>query len=206
MHRSVFTKLGATVALSLSLACAPLFASAGLLGKRYAAVSYDHAFIETAAYDDGAGITLLYNQQLTDSIDIGGSYTNMGYGDADGRDEVGDFSDQRLQLLVTGYEQPSPDRLWVRVGAGLGRVEHGDEDETNFCWSLMLGTEYTLSDKAVLHPYFGWSDVLDDGETTTFHYGAQVVVEVSDKISVNCRLEGDHHYNVTLSLGVLARF
>lgn len=206
MYRSLFIKTGMSVALGLSLATASVYASAGLLGERYAALSYDHAFVETAAYDDGAGITLLYNQPLTDSIDIGGSYTNVGYGDADGRDEVGDFSDQRLQLLVTGYELPSLDRIWVRVGAGLGMVEHGDDDDTNFCWSASLGTEYTISDKAVFQPYLGWSDVLSDGETTTFHYGMQVVVNASDKIGVNCRLEGDHHYNFTLSLGVLARF
>jgi hypothetical protein len=206
MSRNLFTKLGATAVLGLSLASAPLGASAGLLGERYAALGYDYTFVESAAYDDGDGITLVYNQPWTDSVDIGGSYTSVGYGDADGRDEVGDFSDQRLQLLVTGYELPSLDRIWVRAGAGVGMVEHGDEDETNFCWSASIGTEYTMSDKAVFQPYLGWSDVLDDGETTTFHYGMQVVFNASDKIGVNCRLEGDHHYNITFSLGVLARF
>lgn len=206
MSRSLFTKLGATAALGLTFAAAPLFASAGLLGERYAALGYDYAIVESAAYDDGDGISLFYNQPLTDTVDIGGSYTTVGYGDADGRDEVGDFSDQRLQLLVTGYELPSLDRIWVRIGAGVGMVEHGDVDDTNFCWSAMLGTEYTISDKAVFHPYLGWSDVLDDGETTTFHYGMQVVINASEKIGVNCRIEGDHHYNFTLSLGVLARF
>jgi hypothetical protein len=206
MYRSLFTKPGVTVALGLCLATASGYASAGLLGEHYAALGYDYTFVETAAYDDGAGITLVYNQPWTDSVDIGGSYTNVGYGDADGRDEVGDFSDQRLQVLVTGYELPSMDRIWVRAGAGLGIVKHGGDDDTNFCWSALLGTEYTISDKAVFQPYVGWSDVLDDGETTTFHYGMQVVFNASDKIGVNCRLEGDHHYNLTLSFGVLARF
>ncbi|MBE2215525.1 MAG: hypothetical protein IAE82_16745 [Opitutaceae bacterium] len=205
MYRSLCSKLGATVAFGLCLAAAPASA-AGLLGERYAALGYDYTFVESAAYDDGDGLTLVYNQPLCDTVDIGGSYTHVGYGDADGRDEVGDFSDQRFQLLVTAYEMPQLDRVWVRFGAGVGMVEHGDDDETNFCWSALIGSEYTLGEKTVLHPYLGWSDVLDDSETTTFHYGLQCVFAATEKVGVNLRLEGDHHYNVTLSVGVLARF
>lgn len=205
MTRSITTNLISAVALGLGLWAAPASA-AGLLGERYAALSYDHAFIESAAYDDGSGLTLLYNHPLCDSVDLGGSVNYVAYGDADGRDEVGDFSDQRFQVHATAFGLPELDRVWVRVGTGVGMVEHGDEDETNLCWSSLIGTEYTISDKAVIHPYVGWSDVLDDGETTTFVYGLQLAFNASEKFGVTCRLQGDHHYNVTLSLGALARF
>jgi len=206
MHRRIFTNLGATVAMALGLATVPAVADAGLLGERYVAVGYDYAFIESAAYDDGDGLTLFYNHPLSDTIDLGGSYHYVAYGDADGRDEVGDFSDSRVQLHATAYGLSNIEPIWVRLGAGIGAVEHGDDDETNFAWSALIGTEYTLGESAVLHPYLGWTDVLEDSEGTRFVYGVQTVVGVSDKIGLNVRLQGDHHYNFTLSLGALVRF
>jgi len=206
MHRRIFTNLGATVAIVLGLAAVPASADAGLLGERYVSVGYDYAFIESAAYDDGDGLTLFYNHPMSDTIDLGGSYSLVQYGDADGRDEVGDFSDQRFQIHATAYGLSNIEPIWIRLGTGVGMVEHGDDDETNLVWSALIGTEYTLGESAVLHPYVGWSDVLDDGETTTFVYGLQTVVKVADKVGVNVRIEGDHHYNFTLSVGALVRF
>ncbi len=205
MKRNLLTSLGATVAFGLAMVATPVSA-AGLLGERYAAVGYDHVMVESAAYDDGDGLTLVYNQPLFDGVDIGGSLTTVGYGDADGRDEVGDFSDQRFQFLITGYEVPELNSIWVRFGAGVGMVEHGDDDETNFCWSALIGTEHTVGEKAALQPYLGWSDVLDDSETTTFHYGLRGVFCVTEKVGITVRIEGDHRYNFTLSLGALMRF
>lgn len=205
MTRTLLPSLSAATALGLCLATLPASAK-GLLGERYASLSYDHIFTQSDGYDNGEGTTVFYNQPLFDGVDIGGRYAYAAYGDADGRDELGDFSDQRLELMLTGYGDPERDRIWVRLGAGVGTVEHGDEDTTNFCWTALIGTEYALSDRAYLHPYAGWSDVINDSETTSFVYGLQLSFDVVDKAAVNLRVQGDHRYNVVLSLGGLVRF
>jgi len=209
MQRSLFKNLGAALALGLGLTAAPASA-AGLLGERYVAVGYDHAIVESAAYEDGGGMTLVYNHPLSDKVDLGGSYTFLSYDGANGRDEVGDFTDQRLQFFMTAYGLPDGipdfDRIWVRVGAGFGNVEHGDRDTTNLSWLGMIGTEYPMGERSVLQPYVGWSDVINDGESVTFVYGLQAVFDVAEKVGVSLRVQGDQRYNITLSLGGLFRF
>lgn len=207
MHRSLFKNLGAALALGLGLTAAPASA-AGLLGERYVAVGYDYLVTESAAYDNGAGVTVFYNHPFNDHIDFGGSYK---YAAKDGaRSDVEDFSDQRLQFVVTAFGLPDgipdADRLWVRLGAGLGMVDSGDDDSTGLSLQALLGTEYTLGEKGVLQPYVGWNSVIDDGETGSFVYGVQLVFDVAEKFAVNFRAEGDQRYNVALSIGGLFRF
>ena len=205
MHQTLFTKIGAAVAIGLGLAALPASA-AGLLGERYATLSYDPVFVNLDAYDNGDGFTAFYNQSWTETVDFGVGYSYQAYGDADGRDEVGDFSDQRIHLVATAFGEPEQNRVWARIGVGLGRVEHGDRDVTSLSWLALVGTEYLVGDKVVLHPYAGWSNVLNDGETTRFVYGVQTVFDATDKVGVSVRLEGDHHYNVVFSIGGLFRF
>jgi hypothetical protein len=202
MHRIRCFTCTALVVVATSLPAA----AAGLLGERWLDVSCSHLFTETARYDNGWGAALVYNQPLSDRVDLGGTYQYAAFDAASGRPEVGDFSDQRLYLHATGHMASERERIWVRVGAGAGRVEHGGSTRTGLAWLVTVGTEYPLGAKRVLTPYAGWSDVLDDGETTDFVYGALLVFDVSDTMGIGVRLEGDHHYNFALSLGVVGRF
>ncbi len=202
MHQELLKNLGAAAVFACCLA-GPATA-AGLLGERYAALEYNQIFTQSDRYENGPGFALTYNHPLREGIDLGASFTHSSY---DGeRNDVADFSDQRLQFMVTAFGLPELDRIWVRLGVGLGMVENDDNDDTDGCLLGMIGTEYTLGPRAVLQPYVGWSDVFYDDETTKFFYGAQVVMDVADTVGVNFKLEGDHEYNITLGIGVLMRF
>lgn len=202
MHQELLKKLGAAAVFACCLAGPATAAS--LLGERYAALEFNQVFTQSDAYDNGPGFGLSYNHPLCDGIDLGASFTSTSY---DGeRNDVTDFSDQRLQLMVTAFGLPELDRIWVRIGAGFGMVENNDNDDTDGCLLGMIGTEYTLGSRAVLQPYVGWSDVFYDDETTMFFYGLKAVVDVADNVGVSFRLEGDHEYNITLGIGAVARF
>ena len=204
MHQNLYKCLGALVAGGLL--CALPASGEGLLGERYLSLSYDSFWGETAAYDDGSGFTLTYNQPYSDVVDIGGSFEYLAYGDADGRDELGDFSDQRLLVTATAYEIPQLNRIWVRFGLGLGMVEHGDDDDTNVAWAVTAGTEYAFGETVVLYPYLEMNDVWDDGEDTTIAYGVQALVNAGEKFGATLGIEGDQKLNWTLSIGGVVRF
>lgn len=203
MHHVLLHRLGIAAAFGLCVASVPASA-AGLLGERYVSASYDHTFTESSSYGDGSGLTVFYNHPLCENVDLGGRYSYRAW-DAK-TDWASDFSDQRLEAVATAFGPPELDRIWVQVGAGLGMVEHGDDDTTNFAWSALFGTEYGLGATGVLQPYAGWNDVLNDGDTTTFVYGVKLIFSAGEKIGVQVKVEGDHHYNATLSLGVVGRF
>ena len=209
MHRIHQIALTVLAAGSLAL---PLSA-AGLLGERYAEVSYDFVQTGSARYDNGAGMTLAYNQPYSENVDLGASFQFAMYDAANNRPEVGDFSEQRLQVFATAYMPPERDRLWLRLGVGLGEVERDysatetpDEEITDLSWLFRIGTEYAIGDKAAVTPYLGFEDILDDGETIDFVYGVHAFWDVAESIALSLRIEGNRDYNLGISLGCLARF
>ncbi len=204
MHRSLLKLSCAAAVIGVFLAATPTATAAGLLGKRYASVSYDYTMVESAAYDDGDGVSLFYNHPLLETVDLGLDYQFRSKNGA--RDDVGDFSEQRLQVVATGFLTGEPDNIFARVGLGVGSVEHGEQDVISLAWSGVIGTEYALSDNSVLQGYAGWNDVTNDGETIDFIYGVLATFDAGDSFSVTARVEGDAHYNFTFSIGGLVRF
>lgn len=203
MYRSLSIKSASLAALGLFLAVAPA-ATAGLLGTRYVSVSYDHTLVESSAYDDGVGVSLFYNHPLFDQLDLG---LDLRHTSRDGdRFDVGDFSSDRIQLVATAFQSEEKDNIFVRVGFGVGHVDRGDRDVTSFAWSGIIGTEYAFNEKALIQPYAGWSDVTNDGDTIDFIYGVLAVYSAADSFGLTARVEGDHRFNVTFSIGGLIRF
>jgi hypothetical protein len=203
MHRSLFHKSCAAAALALAFS-ATTATAAGLLGSRYVSASYDYTLSESASYKDGDGVSLFYNHPFADHVDLGLDFRARSVNGS--RNDVPDVEDQRLRLVATAYQSGGRDNIFVRLGVGFGSVERGSRDSTTLAWSAVIGTEYTFSESAVLQPYAGWNDVRNDGQTISFIYGALVAYDVTDAFSVTGQIEGDEHYNVTLSIGALVRF
>lgn len=202
MHRSTLKPLAAVLVAALSFASSA--SAAGLLGQRHAALSYDHTFVETGAYDDGGGLSLFYNHPLLETVDLSFVYRYTSWDGA--RDDVGDFSEHRFLAHMTAFGGGERDVLFARVGVGVGHVESGSRDVTGLAWSGVAGTEYALNEKAVLQPYFGWNDVINDGRRPRFIYGLLVAWDASEGFGLTARIEGDSKYNVVLSVGALVRF
>ena len=220
------TRILSSVALAAGfLAGAGQVNAAGLLGQRYFGATFDYAFVSEdlnvdgtqGGIDDATGLSLLYNQPIRDSLDLGieYSYLTTDFGASDGEYVLnGDISMHEIYAGVTWFSAKR-DKMKPFVTGALGWMkteadadaggENYNESDSSFAWLARAGIEFGIGDRIALAPVIEYADPLESGADGTFSYGGYAEFELN-KLSFVGRVMIDDESNTTVSAGLTFGF
>jgi len=206
IHRMKTThRLLPTLALlaTAAVAVSPIHA-AGLVHQRTGLLTLDYFNTESAAFDNGGGVTLLYNQPVTDRGDFSVGYSHLSYDSA--RVGGGDATKDRFMVYGAGIGELDTDTPYARVGFGWGRDKYGPTKLESALYSIRIGVEWKPEEKWAVNLYGDWTDSFNSEVDGTLVYGVLADHDLSETMSGVLQLEGDDHFNWKLSVGALFRF
>jgi hypothetical protein len=178
--------------------------SAGLIGKRYAGV--DLAIMDARDLpDNGTGGSLLYNQPLSEVLDLTAAY---GFNQVNG--DALDLTQSALEVGVVYYSQVENYKPFMSASVGYSWDKWkfdaptlNDNDES-FFYSIGLGVEVPLTDKTAAIGEVSYQDGVDSGEEDSWGLEVGLNHWFTEKVALKASVYVVEDDAVTFRIG--ARF
>jgi hypothetical protein len=178
--------------------------SPGLIGKRYAGADFLLKDFRDIS-DNGYGGTLIFNQPISEVVDLSGSYS---FNQVNG--ETTDLTQNALEAGVVYYSQLDGYKPFMSASLGYGwdkwkfpAPAQGDNDEA-FFYSIGLGVEVPLTDKTAAIGEISYQDGVDSDTENSIGLEVGVNHWFTDKVALKASVYIVEDDSVSFRIG--ARF
>ncbi len=200
-----------TIALAASLATGASTASAaGLLGQRYIDATLDYVFWDNdSGLDHGLGVTVDYNQPLTNSLDLTAAYSYLSSDISNTSTSVKgndlSFGAHWFMPAANGKFFTGGKLGWSKASANLIGSGNNLSESTTY-WLIDAGYEFPIGSGSSATPYISYSHAFKRGFSGTFEYGIYGEFDLSGTTSLLMKVNGNDDSDFGVSGGVVYRF
>lgn len=178
--------------------------AAGLLGKQWVRASYDFIDYESDAYSTSQGYTLAYNRPMFGKTDLGIEFHD--FTRETNRIGVTDLTGKHVLATATLVGPTVETTPFLRVGLGWAETEFLGNTEDGLIYAIGIGAELPDQGRVSATCYVTWTDSVNSKIDGFLAYGVSADAPLSGGFDLFGKLEGDDHFNVTATGGVLFKF
>lgn len=204
---SLFRLLAASALAAAGVLHGAESSRAGLLGARYAGVSYSYVDVADTGYD-ARNYGFEYNHDLAANLDVrieldylrseglgGALFSGKHYSFKSATAGVRSFTDWQGAKL---YAEAGVGGVWFRAPASIR--------EDSFLWFAGVGAEFSVTERFAVTPYVRYQDPVDFQSGSTWNYGVRANYWCSERVALTAKLDRDDEETMTYQAGVTFRF
>ena len=193
--------LGLVTAATAQSMPAAANAGGGLLGQNYSGVGFGYVHFDQGIPKIGHDYTFLFNQSLTDGLDLGVSYD---YLRASALGVNGTQS--TIGLNATGYLKQDWGKPFVQAGAGWLWQRAGSVRENSFVYVIGTGIEFPVGTAFSVAPFVNYRAAKDIGGAREWNYGVKNTYRLSKDWSTSLTVSINDDKDMTYAIGVNYHF